>query len=441
MKIKDYFLVSWSNLWRRRGRTFLTMAGVVIGTAAIVVMIDLGLGMQRSMLGQFESFGGAKEITVMPKMEVTGGAVSISRVKDESKITDDTIKKILKLDNVAGVMPDLGVLLSSEISIGRNASEMTVSGYDPSHRPEDPEMFEGKSIEKTSGNVMVMGYKVPELFGGNTPSENLSLVEQQMSADNSSAGSNVRIDVLNKTAKLTVKFTDENGKDTVKTFRYKIIGVLKETGGNSDYSIYIPMDEAASINALSGNAPRTLEYDYLTVTATSNDAVDALVHDIADMDYTVFSVKEILAVLDSMIAIIQAVLAGIGSISLLVASIGIINTMIMAIYERTKEIGIMKVAGATLKNIRNIFLCEATIIGFLGGIMGVLLSYIIVMILDLFMSSYLQQQGQAVQSMLSIPVYLAVGAALFSAFIGLVAGYYPAVKASKLSTLDAIRSE
>jgi putative ABC transport system permease protein len=161
------------------------------------------------------------------------------------------------------------------------------------------------------------------------------------------------------------------------------------------------------------------------------------------MDYTAFSMKQILGQMDDIMSIIQAVLGGIGGVALLIASIGIINTMTMAIYERTKEIGIMKVVGATLKNIRNIFLFESSIIGFFGGLFGVGLSVLMVMIANLILGSVVSASGSGGISgaVLSMPAWLAIGGALFSAFVGLASGLYPAVKASRLSALTAIRTE
>src|SRR5690606_21611287 len=141
--------------------------------------------------------------------------------------------------------------------------------------------------------------------------------------------------------------------------------------------------------------------------------------------------------------IIQAVLGGIGAISLLVAAIGITNTMVMSIYERTKEIGVMKVIGASLRDIKRLFLFESALIGLLGGILGVIFSYLLSFIINHFGASFMGNfLGTGGESDISIiPIWLILAAMAFSALIGIISGYYPARRAMNLSALEAIRTE
>ena len=132
---------------------------------------------------------------------------------------------------------------------------------------------------------------------------------------------------------------------------------------------------------------------------------------------------------------LQMVLGAIGALAMMVSAINIANTMVMSIYERTKEIGIMKVIGASLKDIRGLFLAEAAFIGFAGGVIGIMLSYLLSFIVNMVASG----QGSTMQS--SIPVWLALGAIAFATGVGIVAGYVPANRAMKLSALTAIKTE
>ena len=144
----------------------------------------------------------------------------------------------------------------------------------------------------------------------------------------------------------------------------------------------------------------------------------------------------------------QSLLGAIGAVSLFVAAIGIANTMIMSVYERTKEIGIMKVIGASIKDIKKIFLIESWIIGFLGGIVGVGLSLIISHVLNTTSVSFFSvdsfsymPDGAEKKIVSLIPVWLCVAAVIFAGFVGLCSGYFPAKRATKLSALTAIKSE
>ena len=140
---------------------------------------------------------------------------------------------------------------------------------------------------------------------------------------------------------------------------------------------------------------------------------------------------------------VRAVLGGIGAVSLFVAAIGITNTMMMSIYERTREIGVMKVLGCALENIRTMFLIEAGIIGFVGGAIGVILSYIISAVINYVAAGTdVMGMGLATDADLSrIPVWLALLSIVFAIIISMIAGFMPSQKAMKLSPLAAIRNE
>ena len=138
---------------------------------------------------------------------------------------------------------------------------------------------------------------------------------------------------------------------------------------------------------------------------------------------------------------LQLILGGIGAVSLLVSAIGIANTMIMSIYERTKEIGVMKVLGCIVTDIRKLFLFEAGIIGFLGGCLGLALSFAISFVLNKYAPEIGEQLGISSGSDISvIPLWLALAALAFSIVIGMVSGLYPAVKATKIKAIEAMRN-
>jgi putative ABC transport system permease protein len=138
---------------------------------------------------------------------------------------------------------------------------------------------------------------------------------------------------------------------------------------------------------------------------------------------------------------LQAIFGGIGAVSLLVAAIGITNTMIMSIYERTREIGVMKVIGAALSDVRRLFLFEAGLIGFLGGVLGLGFSYGVSFILNSSGMQFLGGMGFPGSKISIIPVWLTGSAMLFTTLVGLISGFYPAHRAMKLSPLEAIRTE
>ena len=138
-------------------------------------------------------------------------------------------------------------------------------------------------------------------------------------------------------------------------------------------------------------------------------------------------------------AMVEAVLGGIGAVSLFVAAIGIANTMMMSIYERTKEIGVIKVLGCSLRNIKQMFLLEAAFIGFIGGVLGNLLSFLLSFGINVVTGN---GSAMGLDSNISyIPVWLVMASMGFAVLVGMIAGYFPALRAMKLSPLAAIRNE
>ena len=161
---------------------------------------------------------------------------------------------------------------------------------------------------------------------------------------------------------------------------------------------------------------------------------------INDMGYQTNSQMEWIEQSQATYDIIQLVLGGIGAISLFVAAIGIANTMMMSIYERTKEIGVIKVLGCDMGNIRNMFLMESGFIGFMGGVIGLTISFTISYVMNNFLG--IGQIMMGVEGDISrIPLWLAASAVVFAIFVGMAAGFFPALRAMKLSPLAAIRNE
>jgi ABC-type antimicrobial peptide transport system permease subunit len=192
-----------------------------------------------------------------------------------------------------------------------------------------------------------------------------------------------------------------------------------------------------------GKPYRDLKYSQLTVNVDDSSNVEELLSTIQNMGYYADANKEWLEETERQFMIIEAVLGGIGGVAMLVAAISIANTMTMSTYERTKEIGIMKVLGCSLSNIRSMFLAEAAFIGFLGGVTGVLLSFLLSFIVNQFAPSLMELDMEVSYGtqISQIPFWLVLLGIVFATLIGMVAGFFPAQRATKLSPLAAIRNE
>ena len=188
-----------------------------------------------------------------------------------------------------------------------------------------------------------------------------------------------------------------------------------------------------------GKPMKEFMYSSIILRTDDMDHVNDLAQIIRNMGYTVNTNMELIEGMQKTLIMVQAVLGGIGAVALLVAAIGITNTMMMSIYERTKEIGIMKVIGCSLRNIRQLFLLEAAFIGLIGGIVGNVLSLILSAVINLFVSS--ESLTGMPGSISYIPFWLMLASSAFAVLVGMAAGYFPAVRAMKLSPLAAIRGE
>jgi len=240
-------------------------------------------------------------------------------------------------------------------------------------------------------------------------------------------------------------------KVNYKEYKIKTAGILAGGNWEHSYGVYMPITEvqklmkekekAENIRPAPGQSTDS-QYQRIDVKVDDMKNVKDVQDTIKSMGYEAYSLNDQLEAMKETAGVIQLVLGGIGAISLLVAAIGITNTMVMSIYERTREIGIMKVIGATINDIKKLFLFESALIGLLGGIIGIGVSYLLSFGINHFGSAFGNMFGTGGETKISIiPIWLVFAALLFSALIGIASGYYPARRAMNLSAIDAIRTE
>ena len=242
---------------------------------------------------------------------------------------------------------------------------------------------------------------------------------------------------------------------TPKPISAQIVGVLASGNTDTDDCIFMPREmvlklikQKAILTAKqTGEAPQTTveTYDSVIVKVTDSEKVTMVQNIIEQVGFKTSGAQDTLEEMKNMSASIELILMGIGAISLVVAAIGITNTMMMSIYERTREIGVMKVIGAVISDIKQMFLVEASIIGFLGGVCGVVICYGISWLLNTYCLDFfsgLVGTSTAYETYVSIiPLELALASIVFATVIGLIAGYMPAKRATQLSALTAIKTE
>ena len=507
MKPRDLFLFSVENLRRRMSRTILTIIGVVVGVCAIVVMISLGIAVNRATDEMLQNWGDLTKIQVMPWGAQAG----------TPDLDDKMVEQLRAIPNVSaatpmyqtsvfwgqmtagsngrfindgpslvGVMPDslefMGYSLLTgnwdiNTSLGRGRIPVLVG---------EQVMFSFRDSRKSWNDPSYM--KFPEWNDNWTAITNLPRYDENGTLLNPE---NFFFDIMN--TKLTYRMqigTDEStGEPRYRDYELVPVGVI--SGGTSDWLV-------SNGVIMSIDNMRMLENEYRRATGTSSgpgggggggglipmrnpggsdgtttvqgyDNVYVKVNDVRNVaavetairqiGYQIYSMSEIRNQMQGQVAQTQMMLGGLAAVSLFVAALNIMNTMTMAITERTREIGVMKVLGCRLRDIRNMFLIESGAIGFLGGAVGVGVSFLISLFLNNITNimyflgiegnfdilGFFGLSGMAQQmpnmSLSVIPPWLILLALAFAVGVGFVSGISPANRAMRISSLEAIRHE
>ena len=464
MRISDLLTMSINNLRRRKLRTVLTVLGVIIGTASIVVMVSLGIGLNEMTMEQITSYGSLTTIDVRSNTGY-GGAVAVEGggssggSAEPNYITDQVIEQFSRMEHVTGVSPvlDMNVVMRQGVY---EAQYLTLRGVSQAYLEQIP-LGEGK-LPKPGDTGLVVGNTVIQQFSNAKTGKGYWDTMELPDVDFMGQPLFVifDMDAYFQSQSGASGGSLEDGAEPVKPpkkYMMNAVGMVEgdiETWNSYSYYVYMDIDGMKSQLARAfrkgtlipgqpsnkrGKALGYLVYSSAQVYVDDMEHVDEVQKSLADMGFQVSSQMDWLESSRQQSNMVQAVLGGIGAVSLFVAAIGIANTMMMSIYERTKEIGVMKVLGCDMGNIRNMFLIESGFIGFMGGIVGIGLSFAVSFLVNHFVS---MAQIYGVEGNLSrIPPWLALAAVGFAVLVGMGAGFIPAIRAMALSPLAAIRNE
>ena len=444
MQMLDLLRTVASNLNRMRVRVILTAFGVVIGTAAVLVLVSLGVGLQRSATQQI---GGMADLTTIRVFSPEMGmpmAPGEERRRDSQPqgLTPETLQELQELPGVVAVTPLESINGPVVLKYKRLEGYANVVGV-------DPEAFARLGYGLASGkdrlqkNQAVAGAQIGRAFydprqmeqgmgfGPGGPTQNATPVPLQ--------GTQLIVEVQRYA---------ENGTSATREMRIQVGGVLVESG-EADYNLYLPLRDVDTVNEwFTGQKidRQKQGYQQAIVKVASSGDVTAVQTALRERNLNSYSMQDALQSINSFFIVLQLILGGIGAIALLVAALGIANTLSMAIYERTREIGLMKAIGARNRDVMSIFLGEAGAIGFLGGTEGVLLGWAVSSVIGLFAQGALAQQGGIMgggssASIVYTPLWLLPFGIVFATVVGLLSGTYPALRAATLDPLKALKYE
>ncbi len=445
MNLFEFIPLILENLARRKARVALTAIGVVIGTAAVVVLVSLGIGLQKSATSNLYGIGDLTLIEVSPKWvepvafdgQVQAAASGPGRpeVSPFQKLIDDqALADFAALPNVVAVIPreyfqGMSILRYNRLEsysspLGMGTDDLSLMGW----TAQQGELTLEKGVGVIGAQFATYFFD-PRIRPGQEPPP--------------------PPDLIGETVRMILIKHDPEGNEIRKAVQFRVGGIIAERADHIDWSFFMHLEDVNAYNEwFMGRRTNRNLVGYPSVAVKVADAQDSIdVHGrILDMGFEAYTSQTYLESINSFYLVMQIMFGGVGAIALVVAAIGIANTMAMAILERTREIGLMKAIGATNRDVLAIFLGEAAGIGLLGGLGGVLVGWSAGQILNVLAAVYMagqwaQQGGPPPNIAVITPPWLLGSTLLFATLIGLLSGIYPALRAANLIPVMALKYE
>jgi len=453
MKPRDLTDLALRNLRESILRNALTTLGVAVGVASLVAMLSLGVGLQQLAAKRLSQSGLFDTIIVTPKNAFRGmGRPQREPESDKPpRILDDAVRKEMEnLPNVIEVYPQ--VRFFTEIRFNNKPYVTVVAGMPDSSRNSGSfDGMQGNFFSSSTANEAILQIE----FAKDLSDKPSALIGQELVlryAERQSLPSAA----ASTDPSATSPDTSGGGFSVVpKELRLKIVGIVETEpaagyGGYGNARLLMPLATASTLRAAQVNDLRDIvrdsnagktTYASLSVRAKSPSQVDALETSIKKMGFNAFSLLDASKSLRTFFTVFDSLLGIFGCLALAVATLGIVNTLVMAILERRREIGVLKALGAADSDVQKLFFVEAGVMGFFGGVFGVLFGWLLGRAVTFGTNTYLARQNLNPIELSSVPWWLVVSALFFGILVSLAAGLYPASRAAKLNPVDALRYE
>jgi putative ABC transport system permease protein len=421
MKFRDVIRTTFSNLTRHKARTALTTVGVVVGILTIVTMVSLGNGVHSEMLQAFASVG-LETLELYPVTQEVGAYDLFGQPERTRLLTPELVQELQVRDDVVEAIPYLSLpyTMRTTLRLGDKETLASLRGPGPTSVP-DPFAAPPKTLA---------GVEEPPAEGGSVVLDKDILTQLDYDEERSA-------DLIGQ--EVEVVLYAPRGESQV--FRLRVAGVTEQQWGD----VILALPDRLALLEWWYNDPDYLAhrgYDSIFVRARSLNDATHIVDWLNGLGYRVESLKMMLDMANRGMIIVKTMLGSVGGLALFVASIGIANTMVMAVYERTKEIGILKAVGAAPGQIRTLFVVEASLIGLLGGVVGTIVGWLLGRFINWLLLEIMRWQKVDMRgNFFVVSWWLVAGALAFATLVGLLAGLYPAARAARLDPLDALRYE
>ncbi len=452
MKMQDALELATRNLRESVLRNSLTTLGIAVGVASLVAMLSLGIGLQQLANRRLTRSGLFDTIIVTSKRDFDFDHPRARPSRDanaaKSRVLDaDARDEISKVGNVIEATPEIRFM--TEVRYANEPSVAGVSGLAPSARQNEAfDNMQGKFFSGPEAQEAIVVAEFAKQLSPQNPADvigkDLTVIYAERQPSSTSG----------KDASSSSDSSDWGFTVTRREQPFRIVGIVQEQPyggfrGMARSSVFLPIQLAEKLNVMQGSdlrgitrdRPGSRTYASISVRVDNPNRVQAVEDQIKSLGFGTFSLLDATRDMRRFFAVLDAFLGIFGSLALAVASLGIVNTLVMAILERRREIGIMKAIGASDQDVRRLFFAEAGAMGVVGGALGVTLGWAIGHVINFGTNIYLTRQQLPSENVWVVPWWLVVGAIGFSILVTLLSGLYPASRAAKLDPIQALRYE
>ena len=464
MKLPDLTELALRNLRESLLRNSLTTVGISVGVASLVAMLSLGTGLQQLFTRRLAKSGLFDTIFVSSRRELRGMGREEERngpTPGESRVLDEGARTDIEhLPNVAEAYPD--IRFASELRFDDKPHLTMIAALPMSAKSNDAfDGMQGGFFSSDSAPEVILQKSFAEELLGKTPK--LGTPEPGVSElAKPLLGKELTMHYAQRASSAPGPVASQPDSSDLAGASYsvisreqqlKIVGVSdldpESLRGPMRAKVFLPLKLAESLHVMQPTDLREITravsdqpvYSSVSVRVKNPSQIQGVEDAIKKMGFTTFSILDASRSLQQVFKVLYAFLGIFGSLALAVASIGIVNTLVMAILERRREIGIMKAIGASDNDVKRLFFAEAGAMGILGGIVGVLLGWAIGQVINFGTNIYLKSQSIPPEHFWAVPWWLVVFSILFSLIVSLISGLYPAGRAARLDPVQALRYE
>lgn len=398
MKRTYLYKLALRNIMAHKLRSVLTISGVAIGVGFIVFLISLGYGLQRISTQQIAN------LEALQIIDVTPGKSKIV------KIDESVLDKFKKLSNVSEVTPELSLV--GKISYASSTTEGVIYGKNSDYiKLEDPRLITGSFYTNNNSNGAIINKTAVKQLG--------------LKDDKDAIGKKIDLSII-----IGKDYFEDAENDKTEDMEVSILGVLENE--SSPY-VYIPLEKYKSLGVVN--------YSSVKVKVANKESVDITKKQLENLGFKTTTLKDTVDQINQFFTIFQLILLSFGVIAVIVAALGMFNTLTISLLEKTREISFMKVLGTERKDIWRLFLGEAIIIGLLGTSLGILTGTLIGSGLNNFLIDLAQKTGNKPVEIFYTPITFILIIFTVSITISILTGIYPAYRATRIDPLEAMRYE